>query len=150
MTNIGENAGYQSDEVLETSVASGRVARYLWTAVGTFFLALGLLGIAVPLLPTTPFLLLAAACYLRGSRKMHRWLLTNRVIGRYLKAYREKRGLPMKVKIVTIFLLWFTIGITALVAIDNIIIQVILFAVAVGVTLHLLAIKTAKEELGAS
>jgi len=150
MTINGENAGYQSDEASETSVASGRVARYLWTAGGTFFLALGLFGIAVPLLPTTPFLLLAAACYLRGSIKMHRWLLTNRVIGRYLKAYREKKGLPMRIKIVTICLLWFTIGITALVAIDNIIIQVVLFAVAIGVTLHLLTIKTAKEESGTS
>lgn len=54
----------------------------------------------------------------------------------------------MKVKIVTIFLLWFTIGITALVAIDDIIIQVVLFTVAIGVSLHLLTIKTAKEELG--
>ncbi|HUW42787.1 MAG TPA: YbaN family protein [Thermoplasmata archaeon] len=119
--------------------------RCIWTVTGTFFLALGLIGIVVPLLPTTPFLLLAAACYLRGSRRMYRWLLTNRIFGRYLRDYREKRGIPMKVKIATLSLLWATIAFTAFIVLQDLIVQIILLAIAAAVTMHILLIKTARE-----
>jgi len=105
-------------------------------------LALGLVGIIIPLLPTTPFLLLAAACYLRGSERMYRWLLTNRVFGKYLDDYRERRGVPLKVKAVGITVLWTTIGLTALFAVSEAIVQIVLIAVAFVVTVHILTIKT--------
>ena len=59
--------------------------RYLLIVFGTFFLFLGLIGIILPLLPTTPFLLLAAACYARSSKKYHSWLLKNKLFGSYIK-----------------------------------------------------------------
>ncbi|MGQ9588596.1 MAG: YbaN family protein, partial [Thermoplasmata archaeon] len=117
----------------------------LWNVAGTFFLSLGLIGIAVPLLPTTPFLLLAAACYLRGSRRMYDWMLTNRYFGTYLRDYMERKGMPRRVKMGTIALLWCVIGFSALALIDSTIVRLVLLAVAIGVTVHILAIKTKKE-----
>lgn len=120
----------------------GRTAyRILWSAAGTFFLLLGLVGIAVPLLPTTPFLLLAAACYLRGSTRMRAWMLTNRIFGPYLSNYAEGRGIPRKVKVGTVSLLWFVIGLSAVVATDNAAIRALLVVIAVVVSVHILTIR---------
>ena len=77
---------------------------------GTFFLVIGIIGIFIPILPTTPFLLLATACYARGSKKFYNWLISNKWLGEYIKNYREGRGISFTVKIVTITILWITIS----------------------------------------
>lgn len=120
----------------------GRIA---WIVAGTFFLVVGLIGIAIPLLPTTPFLLLAAACYLRGSRRMYDWLLGNRIFGKYLKDYYEKRGVPIRVKIGSVIFLWCTIGLSIMI-IGDLIIGIVLALVAAGVTLHIASLKTRTHE----
>jgi uncharacterized membrane protein YbaN (DUF454 family) len=125
--------------------ASGRTAKFLWNVAGTFFLFLGIVGIAVPLLPTTPFLLLAASCYLRGSARMYKWLMTNRYFGQYLKDYRDGRGMPLKVKIGTVILLWAVITFSAIFATSITVIRIGLFVVAVGVTIHIVTLKAKKE-----
>lgn len=122
-------------------ISSSKLSRFLWMTAGTLFLVLGLIGIILPLLPATPFLLLAAACYIRGSQRMYRWMLSNKLFGRYLRDYREGRGLSVKIKIGIITLLWITIGITAIIVFDDVIIRVILIAVAIGVTIHVLTIR---------
>jgi uncharacterized membrane protein YbaN (DUF454 family) len=116
--------------------------RILWNIGGTFFLALGLIGIPLPVLPTTPFLLLAAACYLRGSERMYRWMHTNRYFGDYLSDYRAGKGVPGKTKIYSIATLWAVIGASAYALRENIPVVIILAVVAVGVTVHILLIKT--------
>ena len=133
--------GHPDDDLPTAPAAQRRMARILWNVGGTFFLSLGIVGIAVPLLPTTPFLLLAAACYLRGSRKMYEWMLTNRYFGRYVKDYREGRGMPLKVRIGVISLLWAVIGFSAIVTTNETTVRIVLLAVAVGVTIHILTIK---------
>ena len=109
---------------------------------GTLFLILGIIGIFIPLLPTTPFLLLAAACYIRGSKKFYNWLIKNKWLGEYIKNYQEGRGVPLNVKIITIIVLWLTIMISIIIFVSNFIIQIILFFIAIGVTIHILTIKT--------
>jgi len=131
-----------TDRAASEHKTGGGGARLLWTSAGTFFLALGIVGIPLPILPTTPFLLLAAACYLRGSEKMYKWLLTNRMFGQYLSDYREKRGVPWTIKIVALVILWSAMGLTVLVAVSDVIIQIIIIAIAFFVTLHILTIKT--------
>ena len=116
------------------------LGRIMWIAAGTFFLMIGLIGIAIPLLPTTPFLLLAAACYLRGSRRMYNWLLENRIFGKYLKDYYEKKGVPIRVKIGSVIFLWCTIG-ASIILIDDLVIRIVLVMVAAGVTLHIAFLK---------
>jgi uncharacterized membrane protein YbaN (DUF454 family) len=109
---------------------------------GSIFTATGLIGIFVPILPTTPFLILAAACYLRSSDRLYNWLLGNRIFGRYLKNYLEKKGIPLGVKIFTVLLLWSTILLSAFVFIDILWVRVLLMIIALGVTVHLIMIRT--------
>jgi len=113
---------------------------------GTIALALGIIGIAIPILPTTPFLLLAAACYLRGSSRMYDWLVGNRWFGRYLLDYMEGRGIPMRTKVLTLVILWFAIGFSAVFITTNLVLRIMLLAIAAGVTIHLARIKTRCHE----
>ena len=109
---------------------------------GTFFLVLGIIGIFIPLLPTTPFLLSAAACYFRGSKKFYNWLIKNKWVGKYIKNYQEGRGVPLNVKSISIIFLWLTIIFSTLIIVSNFIIRIILFIIAIGVTIHIMTIKT--------
>ncbi len=85
-------------------------SRWVLIIVGSFFAGLGILGIFLPLLPTTPFLLLAAACYIRSSERLYNWLMNNKWIGRYIKNYIEGKGIPLKSKVLSISALWITIS----------------------------------------
>jgi len=119
-----------------------KLKRKLLIVAGTISTAVGIVGIFVPILPTTPFLLLAAACYLRSSRKFYHWLLNNRFFGAYVRNYLQGRGMPLKLKILTILLLWVTIACSAIFAVQALIIRVILALIATGVTAHIILIKT--------
>lgn len=113
-----------------------RLSKALMVAAGTVCLALGSIGVFVPVLPTTPFLLLAAACYARGSRRFYCWLLSNRILGTYLRYYYEGRGLPLRVRALTITILWLTIGITTISFLDELWLRVALLLVAIAVSVH--------------
>ena len=108
-------------------------------------MALGVLGIVLPLLPTTPFLLLGAACYARSSEKLYDWLLGNRWFGRYIRNYREGKGIPLRRAAAAIALLWLTIGYAAFVAVSQWWIRLLLLAIAGGVTVHLVRNRQARE-----
>jgi uncharacterized membrane protein YbaN (DUF454 family) len=105
---------------------------------------IGIIGIFVPLLPTTPFLLLAAACYARSSRRLYRWLISNKWIGKYVSSYREGEGIPVRVKALTIAVLWLTIGFSIFCIISSIVVKLILMLIAIGVTVHVLWLPTFK------
>ena len=120
----------------------GKLKRGLLISGGMLAVSLGTLGIFLPVLPTTPFLLLAAFCFARSSEKFHCWLLNNKLLGRFIKNYVEKRGIPLKSKIITISLLWATITISAIFAVKSIPIKIGLFVVAIAVTIHLVMCKT--------
>lgn len=110
---------------------------------GTLSLGLGLIGIVVPLLPTTPFLLLAAACYARSSGRFYRWLTTNRLFGKYIRDYRENRGIPVKVKVLSLAFLWATILISVFL-ISQPVVFILLPLIAAAVTAHILRIRNRK------
>ena len=113
---------------------------------GTISLTLGAIGILLPILPTTPFLLLSAACYLRSSERMHKWLLGNRWFGEYIRNYQEGRGIPLKTKIVAMAFLWVAIIYSAFFALNEILIaQVALLLIALGVSVHLIRLPTLKK-----
>ncbi|MCK4757921.1 MAG: YbaN family protein [Thermoplasmata archaeon] len=120
----------------------GKLARAFWVTSGTIALALGIIGIVIPGFPTVPFILLAAACYCRGSKKMYNWLLNHKWFGGYIKDWEEHRGVRRRAKIISIFMLWLMIGISALVFIKQPHLQILLFAIAVCVTIFLLSLKT--------
>jgi uncharacterized membrane protein YbaN (DUF454 family) len=112
--------------------------------IGTLFLVIGAIGIIVPLLPTTPLLLLSAACYYKGSRKMHHWMLNNKWFGTYLKNYREGRGIPLRTKVFIIALLWITIIYSAFL-VSILTVQIILFVIAVVVSAHIVTLPTLRN-----
>jgi hypothetical protein len=80
--------------------------KLFYNVAGALAVLLGILGIFLPLLPTTPFLLLASWCFARGSTRLHRWLLSHPVFGEYLRNFEAGRGIPLKAKIVATVLLW--------------------------------------------
>jgi len=121
-----------------------RLMNGLFVIAGTIFLVLGAIGIVLPVLPTTPFLLLAAACYLRGSERMHQWLLNNRWFGSYIRNYHEGKGISAKGKIFSISTLWITICISAFL-IHMAHVQILLFIIAIAVTVHLVRVPTFRE-----
>jgi uncharacterized membrane protein YbaN (DUF454 family) len=123
-------------------IKSNKLLKWILITAGTIFVGLGIIGIFLPILPTTPFLLLAAACYARSSKKFYDWLLNNKLFGAYIKNYSEGKGVPIKVKIFTLFLLWSTILFSMFLIIQIIWIKILLLIIAIGVTLHILTVKT--------
>ena len=115
--------------------------KILLIASGTFFIGVGIIGIFIPVLPTTPFLLLSAALYARSSKRFYNWLTNNKIFGRFIKDYREGKGIPLRLKIATVILLWVTIGCSAIFAIDIFWVRLLLFLIAVGVTIHIIRIR---------
>jgi len=120
--------------------------RRLLIGAGTLCTGLGIIGIFIPILPTTPFLLLAAACYMRSSERFYQWLINNRIFGAYVRNYIEGRGMPIRIKIFTILLLWLTIGLSITFGVQNIVIRIVLICIAIGVTVHIVLIKKRKLE----
>jgi uncharacterized membrane protein YbaN (DUF454 family) len=80
--------------------------KLFYNVAGVLAVVLGVLGIFLPLLPTTPFLLLASWCFARGSTRLHRWLLSHPWFGDYLRNFEAGRGIPLRAKIVATVLLW--------------------------------------------
>jgi len=118
--------------------------RILLIIAGTFFVGLGIVGIFVPVLPTTPFLLLAAACYARSSQRFYGWLLNNKWFGSYIRNYLERKGVPLRVKVVTVTLLWITIGSSVAFVVEILVVKLILVLIAIGVSIHILSVRTLK------
>ena len=117
------------------------LSKFVLNILGTVFLFIGVLGVILPLLPATPFLLLASACYVRGSETLHNWLMTNRYLGPYITNIRDKRGMPRRAKIVTITILWASL----LFSIYRVVLDFTLVIVGIGVTTLVLKLKTLQE-----
>lgn len=111
---------------------------------GTIALILGIVGIFLPILPTTPFLLLSAAAYAKSSSKFHYWLLHNKILGSYIRNYREGLGMPIKVKVFTLVFLWIMI-IIAILIVQILWVQILLIVIALSVTIHIILIRPKKE-----
>ena len=143
MSNLEDSAS--GDAAVASPEGSSRLKRIMWSTGGTVFLALGLIGIVLPVLPTTPFLLLAAACYLKGSKRMYEWLTNNKLFGRYLTDYMEGRGIPLRAKAATLCMLWAAIAASILFVIEDLILRIVLLVIAAGVTIHIIMIRTKRR-----
>jgi uncharacterized membrane protein YbaN (DUF454 family) len=112
------------------------VRRALLVGVGAASLATGVVGMVVPVLPTTCFLLLAAWCFARSSPRLYGWMFHNALFGRYLRDYRDGRGIPRAVKVGSLSLMWLTIGASVVFAVSALWLRVLLLAIAAAVTIH--------------
>jgi uncharacterized membrane protein YbaN (DUF454 family) len=123
-------------------MARSNLMRMLFFTAGTISLILGAIGVLIPILPTTPFLLLSAACYVRSSTRMSQWLFKNRIFGEYLSNYRDGKGITLNTKIFALILLWVTILYSALFIIVLWGVQLTLFIIAIAVSLHIILLPT--------
>jgi uncharacterized membrane protein YbaN (DUF454 family) len=125
-----------------------RPLRYLLIALGFLAVGLAVVGIFVPILPTTPFLLLAAFLFGRSSPRFYTWLHANRWFGAYLTNYRAGRGLPMREKVLTLCALWVAILLSVTLALSSWWARGALLLIASAVTVHLLRIPTYRMSPG--
>ena len=119
-----------------------RTAKTLYIALGGVSLALGVIGIFLPILPTTVFLLISAWSWARSSERFYRWLINNRLLGSYISNYRDEKGVTQRQRVLTLALLWIGIGYTAVFIVSKLWLTLLLFGIAVAVTIHMLMLKT--------
>ena len=100
------------------------IAKILWIFLGSFFVMIGAIGALVPGLPTTLFLILAAACYIRSSQRLYDWLRTNKTFGPYLKDYREGKGMPKNAKILAVSMIVIFVGYAVVFALEGLMLKV--------------------------
>ena len=120
----------------------GPVRRGVYFGVGATSVVLGVIGIAIPVWPTTCFLLLAGWCFARSSPRAERWLHENRLFGRYLRDYRERGVISVRVRRKSLTALWGGIGISVLLVAERLWLVALLLLVAAVVTAHLYTLPT--------
>lgn len=121
--------------------------KYMLILTGFVSLGLGIVGIFLPLLPTTPFLLLSAALFGRSSERLYNQLLTHKILGGYIRDFLNERAIPLRIKVLSVSALWLTVGCTVfLAASGRLWLQILLPAVAAGVTAHILSYKTKRRK----
>ena len=121
--------------------------KYFYLISGFILVGIGVVGIFLPLLLTTIFLILASICFLKSSPKANEWLRNHKVLGGYIDNYQNKTGLTRKAKIANIITLWTSISLSAFLLTEELYIRLILLVIAIGVTIHLLMIKTKRQEI---
>ncbi len=119
--------------------------RYLLIAAGWFFVALGVIGIFLPVMPTTIFLLIAASLFAKSSEKFYNALINNKYLGSYIRNYREHKGMTLRSKITAIVVMNLSIGFSAFYAVETTWVKIVLLAIAVSLTIFFITIKTIPE-----
>jgi uncharacterized membrane protein YbaN (DUF454 family) len=115
-----------------------------WNLAGSVLVGLGFIGPVVPLIPTVPPLLLAAYCYARGSPRFYNWLINHNYLGKFIRDYRDGKGISAKAKVRIIALLWASMGISIIFFVSSFALRTLLLLIGTGVTLHILRMKTAR------
>lgn len=118
--------------------------RLFLTLMGLISLGLGILGAFLPVLPTTPLLLLSAALFLRGNEKLYDWLMNHPKLGTYISNFTKHKAIPLRVKVVSITFLWLTLLNCAIFVADHIVLRLFFLVLAVTVTVHILSYRTLK------
>ncbi len=121
------------------------IRKKLLIIVGFLSVGLGFLGIFLPVLPTTPLLLLAAFCFANSSERFHRWLLHNRLLGPYIRDYLEKGGVSSRTKIAAISMIWISIGYCTVFLLKNMWLRGLLLVIAAAVSICLVRLPTIRK-----
>lgn len=129
----------------ELKISNSRFKRTIYLVIGFFFVGLAFIGVFVPVMPTTVFLILATWSFMRSSEKYYIWLTTNRYFGRMIRNYNTFRGIEHKTRIKSLIVLWITL-IVSMLLVKIWWVILILIAVGIGVTWHLFALRTLTEE----
>ena len=120
----------KKDDIDQHNTHKSRISKFflirmMWIFLGSLFVTLGTIGVFVPGLPTTVFLIIAAACYIRSSEKLYNWLISNKTFGPLIKDYREGKGMPKKAKVLALSMITIFAGSSSIFLIDNPPIQIL-------------------------
>lgn len=118
--------------------------KFLLAALGLLSLGLGILGIFLPVLPTTPLLLLAAALFLRSSRPLYDWLMNHPQLGPYIQNFMVHKSIPLKIKIISVSMVWITLLYCAICVAEHWAFRLFFVALAAAISAHILSYKTMK------
>lgn len=121
----------------ELFLANSRVLRCLYIGAGFVSLVLGLLGLFVPVFPTSPFILLAAALFARGSERFYWWLLNNRYFGKQVRSWRNNEGLTIRMKLLIIAAIAGTLTFSTVIFVPYIPVKIILILIAIAVSIYI-------------
>ena len=124
-----------------------KTMKFLFAFLGSVSLVLGIMGVFLPVLPTTPFLLLAAAMYMRSSQRLYDWLMSHKHLGAYIRNFREHKALPLRVKVVSVTMVWATLLYCAIFVAKEWWMSGMFIAIATGVTIHILSYRTLKKRM---
>ena len=127
-----------------TTIGEALKMKWIYTILGFTALGLGILGAFLPVLPTTPFLLLSAALFLRGNRKRYEWLLAHPKFGPYITNFMVHKAIPLRVKIVSISLIWITLLNCAIFVAEHWALRSLFLILATAITIHIMSYKTLK------
>lgn len=115
--------------------------------LGSFCLGLAILGVFLPILPTTPFLLLSAALYARSSQKLYNWLLNHKIFGEYIRNFRKDKSIPLNIKILSISTMWLVMLYSIFYVVnEKWYLQLLLAGIALGVSIYILSFRTKVKE----
>jgi uncharacterized membrane protein YbaN (DUF454 family) len=126
-------------------MASRTAVRYVLLACGWLALGLGAVGIFVPVLPTAPFVLLAAACFMRSSERLHRWLVEHPTFGSHISDYLAGDGLKRRTKVVALTTLWASVAVSTVFFVPLLVADLLIIAIAAGVSVYILRLPTCPE-----
>jgi hypothetical protein len=114
-------------------------------STGFLFVGLGIIGAILPVVPSIPFFIIASICFSKSSEKFHNLLLNNKLVGPHIKRYHENNGIELKTKILLIVFQWACILGTSILFIRNFLGRILMVAIAIGVTIYMLSLKTANK-----
>lgn len=123
-----------------------RLKKGFYVVLGTLALSLGFIGLFLPVIPTTPLVLVAAACYMRGSKRLHGWLLESKWFGETIRTYQAGQGLRKATKVRAIGLMWLVIMISAFFYVDSLLVRLVMFGTAIWATRYLYRLPTYVDE----
>tara|TARA_Y100001970_G_scaffold66423_1_gene84840 strand:+ start:250 stop:669 length:420 start_codon:yes stop_codon:yes gene_type:complete len=134
------------EEIHVANETSNPLAKLMWVSLGSLFVALGAIGVIVPGLPTTPFLILAAACYIRSSQRLYDWLISNKRFGPYLKDYREGKGIPRKAKRLAVVMIVVFVSFSVVFGIEDLTLKIVVGLLGlIGLLYVLFKVPVAKD-----
>jgi len=134
-------------QVVENKInhSTNKAIKLLFVSLGLISLGLGIIGIFLPLLPTTPFLLLSATLFMRSSKRLYNWLINHKYFGTHIQNYIHHKTISKRSKIMSLLLLWVTILASIFFVVHQIYLKLLLLFIAIAVSWHILSFKSTKE-----